>query len=142
MKEFLGQSNHIKVLSLNVLSAKLSFNLDEFRESSSSLPFEVEKLCVCVKNVPPSSVSALFDGIFAMCYFRTLSLRTDNKAVCGKFIEWVYEELKNGDASCCNSHSIKCWRHYLKCVNIESSVSANDQKPSDMYNFCGCLACP
>ncbi|TXG69039.1 hypothetical protein EZV62_003974 [Acer yangbiense] len=47
---------------------------------------------------------------------------------------WLYEQLINRDTNCCNSHDIKCWRHYLKDVKIRSFVPYKDEKPIHIDN--------
>ncbi|KAK4849958.1 hypothetical protein QYF36_002426 [Acer negundo] len=91
INEFLTGSKQIEDVILTVSSKKKnSFNFDECRET-------------------------LLDGLFEVCYPRTLYvLRIKDSS----FIEWLYENLMNVDASCCDSHDIKCWRHYLKDFKI------------------------
>ncbi|KAJ0075417.1 hypothetical protein Patl1_34276 [Pistacia atlantica] len=39
-----------------------------------------------------------------------------------------YNEWKNRDVSCCNSHEIKCWRHFLKDIKVEGFEYPKDRK--------------
>ena len=43
----------------------------------------------------------------------------------------------NVDASCCDSHDIKCWRHYLKDFKIDGFLRSHpeDQNPLCLDNF-------
>ncbi|KAK4852506.1 hypothetical protein QYF36_024687 [Acer negundo] len=77
---------------------KNSFNFDECRESSPSFPCEIGNLRVFIYE-PSEHYAALLDGLFEVCYPRTLYvLRIKDSS----FIEWLYENLMNVDASCCD----------------------------------------
>ncbi|KAK2654786.1 hypothetical protein Ddye_014642 [Dipteronia dyeriana] len=117
MKQFLGASNRIELLSINVKSKRDSFNLEEFRNCLSSLPCEVEKLWLLL-DAPPSSFAALLDGLLGIGYPREFSLIIKHE-VHHNFVEWLYKEMMNRDDNCCNSRNIKCWRHYLKDFKIK-----------------------
>ncbi|TXG68996.1 hypothetical protein EZV62_003931 [Acer yangbiense] len=136
MKRFLGASNQIKLLSINVKSNRDSFNLEEFRNSLSSLPCEVEKLWLLL-DAPPSSFAALLDGLLGIGYSREFCVLI-NHEVHHNFIEWLYKEMTNRDNNCCNSRNIKCWRHYLKDFKIRgfhfppSIDSPSLKKPLDV----------
>ncbi|TXG69297.1 hypothetical protein EZV62_004232 [Acer yangbiense] len=40
--------------------------------------------------------------------------------------------IGNRDAKCCNSQTIKCWRHYLKDAEIYCFQSDGDEEPYDI----------
>ncbi|TXG47035.1 hypothetical protein EZV62_026329 [Acer yangbiense] len=114
-EKFNGVAYQVKELSMsiNIMISLDSFSLDEFRNRSPSLPREVENLIIDVQEVPPSKYAALLDCLL-----------------------WLfYEKLINSDTKCCNSHIIKCWRHYLKGYKIESFVPYNDPKPLCVDNL-------
>ncbi|KAK2644482.1 hypothetical protein Ddye_019677 [Dipteronia dyeriana] len=48
---------------------------------------------------------------------------------------FFYEMMINRDTKCCNSHIIKCWRHYLKDFKIESFVPYKDPEPLHVDNL-------
>ena len=39
---------------------------------------------------------------------------------CIVCLQWVYETLAKRDVFCCGCSNVKCWRHYLKDIKIES----------------------
>ncbi|KAK2639344.1 hypothetical protein Ddye_027139 [Dipteronia dyeriana] len=49
--------------------------------------------------------------------------------------KWLHQNLMNVDASCCDSHDIKCWRHYLKDIKGFFVPEIRDQKPIRVDNF-------
>lgn len=124
VKEFLSASNQIEKVFLTMKSDETSFNLDEFREFYPSLPFEVGNLDLLME-VPPSDYEILLDGLFWICYPRTLTVYSGDEQRC-KFLQWLYDQLQNRDAKCCNSRDIKCWRHYLKGTKIGSFQQYSD----------------
>ncbi|KAJ4718049.1 F-box/LRR-repeat protein [Melia azedarach] len=131
LKQFLGELNQIEELSVNVLpSNKISFNLDEFRIMSTSFaPREVENLCLCV-DTPPSNYPALLNGVLSVCFSKTVSVRIQSEQ--DRSSEWLYDELRNRDVvsccCCCSCSEMKCWRHYLKDVKIQSFSALYDKK--------------
>ncbi|KAI9185353.1 hypothetical protein LWI28_006436 [Acer negundo] len=87
----------------------------EFRVLISSFPLLEDLNVIYCLHLERITISTLLDGLFEVCYPRTLYvLRIKDSS----FIEWLYENLMNVDASCCDSHDIKCWRHYLKDFKI------------------------
>ncbi|KAI9186965.1 hypothetical protein LWI28_022806 [Acer negundo] len=90
VKEFLTGSKQIEDVILTVSSKKKnSFNFDECRESSPSFPCEIGNLRVFIYE-PSEHYAALLDGLFEVCYPRTLYvLRIKDSS----FIEWLYENL-------------------------------------------------
>ncbi|TXG47034.1 hypothetical protein EZV62_026328 [Acer yangbiense] len=147
-EEFLGVAHQVKELSMSISIDKRisldSFSLDEFRNCSLSLPREVENLIIDVQEVPPSKYAALLDCLLWVCFPRILSIELKQQKQSIKFIEvshvlfylqLFYEKLINSDTKCCNSHIIKCWRHYLKGYKIESFVPYNDPKPLRVDNL-------
>ncbi|TXG67267.1 hypothetical protein EZV62_008542 [Acer yangbiense] len=128
IKEFLAGSNQIKDVFLTLLSKKKhSFNFNECRESSPSFSREIGNLHVAIYG-PSEHYAALLDGLLEVCYPRTLFVSPDEDS---SFIEWLCKKLMNVDASCCDSHDIKCWRHYLKDFKIGGFLVPHpeDQKP-------------
>ncbi|KAK0579350.1 hypothetical protein LWI29_024971 [Acer saccharum] len=130
-EEFIGVTHQVKELSMsiNIMISSDSFSLDEFRSSSPSLPREVENLIIDVQEVPPSKYAALLDCLLWVCFPRILSIELKRRKQSTEFIKLFYEKLINSDTKCCNSHIIKCWRHYLKGYKIESFVPYNNPKP-------------
>ncbi|KAH9703071.1 F-box protein [Citrus sinensis] len=118
LKKFLGVEKQIENLKLSLETCEVSFNLDELSGCSPSLPLQVGTLELYA-NVPLSDYEALLDGVFQICYPRTLRVSTmfeEDK----KLIEWLYEQLRNRDVTCCNPHHIKyCWRHHLEDIKIQ-----------------------
>lgn len=107
-------------------SDETSFNLDEVIESYPLLPFEVGNLDLLME-VPPSDYGILIDGLFWICYPRTLTVYSGDEQRC-KFLQWLYGQLQNKDVKCCYSRHIKCWRHYLKVTMIKSSPQYRDRR--------------
>ncbi|KAK2654822.1 hypothetical protein Ddye_014678 [Dipteronia dyeriana] len=130
VKEFLGASNQIEELTFTVSGNMNSFNFDEFRKSTHSLPCEVGTLNLRTYE-QSSNYAAFLDGVFGICYARTLSA---SMSIKNHFFEWLYKQLMSRDTRCCNSHDIKCWRHYLKDVKIGSFVPYKDKKPIHIDN--------
>ncbi|KAK2639347.1 hypothetical protein Ddye_027142 [Dipteronia dyeriana] len=134
MKEFLKESNQIEYVFLTLISKKKnSFNFDKCRESSPSFPRVIGKLYVSIYE-PLEHYAGLLDGLLEVCYPRTLSVLIDKDT---SFIEWLYEKLRNVDASCCATLDIKCWRHYLKDFKIDGFLRSHpeDQKPLCLENL-------
>ncbi|XP_031277662.1 uncharacterized protein LOC116136088 [Pistacia vera] len=77
------------------------------------------------KGVPFSDYRALLDGLLWSCCPWTLHVTATGEDE-HKFLQWLYEELRNRCVNCCNSHNIKCWRHYLKDVKILSTLPMED----------------
>ncbi|TXG68987.1 hypothetical protein EZV62_003922 [Acer yangbiense] len=117
MKDFLGISNQIRSIVIDVRSTRDSFNFEEFRNNLSSLPTEVEKLGVCL-DAPPSSFAALLNGLLGICYSRKFYVYI-RQELHHNFYEWLCNEMVKIDDNCCNSRNIKCWRHYLKDFKIK-----------------------
>ncbi|XP_031277811.1 uncharacterized protein LOC116136229 [Pistacia vera] len=124
LKECLGIANQIKDLLIFFRSNKISFNLDGVRESFASFHCQVTTLNLSV-GMPLSDYRVLLDGLLWSCCPRTLHVNAieENEH---KFLQWLYEELRNRCVDCCNSHNIKCWRHYLKDVKILSTIQMED----------------
>ncbi|KAK4839082.1 hypothetical protein QYF36_018925 [Acer negundo] len=124
VKEFLvGVSNQIDDLTLCFMSKWMSFNVEEFRKSSTLVPCEVGNLCLR-KIEPPSSLPSFLDGIFWI--FRevgTLSMEAWNEND-----NFFIKDMLNRDVGCCHSHHIKCWRHYLKDFKIDNFLTFKDKK--------------
>ncbi|TXG68998.1 hypothetical protein EZV62_003933 [Acer yangbiense] len=85
----------------------MSFNVEEFRKSSTLVPFEVGNLCLR-KIEPPLSLASFLDVLLDL--------------------PLLYKEMSNRDVSCCHSHHIKCWRHYLKDFKIDNFLTFKDKK--------------
>ncbi|KAK3194697.1 hypothetical protein Dsin_026007 [Dipteronia sinensis] len=123
IKEFLGFANQIKDLELYVEWDEDSVGLNEFKNGLTSLPCEVGNLCLHLTRGSFSSRLAWLDGFFRLYYSRNFVVAVMNEADI-KFIELLHEEARNKDnIRCCNSHPIKCWRHYLKDFKIVKIVS-------------------
>lgn len=131
LKEFIGLSNQFEDLTISVGSCdQNSFELDEFHKSSPTLPREVEKLSLYI-NTKSSNYAALLDGILSTCFPKTLAV--SHVSGCEDiFFVWLYDQLRNRDVSCCSSCDIKCWRHYLEDVKIESFLNYSDNKRHGM----------
>ncbi|KAJ4718101.1 F-box/LRR-repeat protein [Melia azedarach] len=116
LKQFLGESNQIEELLLNVCPGnKISFNLDEFRIMSTSFaPREVENLYLAV-DTAPSNYGGLLNGVLSVCFSKTVSVRILSEQ--SRFCEWLYDQLRNRDlvsCCCCSCSEMKCWRHLLE----------------------------
>lgn len=133
IKQFLRPSNKSCKLTINVESSEDPFDLYDFRKSSPALFCEVEHLTLCTQRLP-SNYAALLDWIFSICYPKYLTVETkgeDQKI----FIKRIFEELGDVRVSCCNSHDIKCWRHYFKEFFVESSLITEEVDYLDMDNL-------
>ncbi|KAH9666168.1 putative F-box/LRR-repeat protein [Citrus sinensis] len=122
LKEFLGLSNQIDDLTLELRLSQSLFNLYELSRCFNSLPVGVGSLMLWMdlSDVSPSEYEIVLDGIFWICYPRTLCLSTTYEEqhpfiVECLFYAFVYDELKNS-----NSDDIKSWRYYLMDAKIES----------------------
>ncbi|KAK2650179.1 hypothetical protein Ddye_017668 [Dipteronia dyeriana] len=123
LKEFLGFANQIKDLELYVDWDEDSLGLNEFRNSLTSLPCEVGNLSLRLTGGSFSNRLAWLDGLFRLYYSRNFVVTVMNEADI-KFIELLHEQVRNKDNTrCCDSHSIKCWRHYLKDFKIVSLLT-------------------
>ncbi|XVF24981.1 hypothetical protein REPUB_Repub13aG0174100 [Reevesia pubescens] len=124
LKKFLGTSDLIKWLSIDIEIDEHSFDGQEFRKRSPSAPCEILDLHLGVQKLPESEYAALMDAYFSICYPKTLSVNTysarDHETI--KFYVWLYETLAKRDVySCsCSNVIVKCWRHYLKDVKVKS----------------------
>ncbi|KAL5757862.1 hypothetical protein ACOSP7_020473 [Xanthoceras sorbifolium] len=128
VRKFLGVSNEIEELAFCITSDMNSFSFDEFRKSSHSLPCEATNLYLqSHETIPPSTYAALLDGVLGICYPKHISLPRSHET--DDFIKWLYEQMTNRDTNCCNSHDIKCWRHYLKDYGSMCSIPNKDEKP-------------
>ncbi|KAA8527507.1 hypothetical protein F0562_034778 [Nyssa sinensis] len=86
---------------------------------------EVEKVELDVQSL--SSYSAFVDGLLWSCHPRFLHVQSQCN---NEFIEFLRETLMDREhPQCCSSEHIKCWRHYLKDVKIESFGGIEDEKP-------------
>ncbi|KAH9767698.1 F-box protein [Citrus sinensis] len=75
LKKFLGVAKQIENLKLSLETCEVSFNLDELSGCSPSLPLQVGTLELYA-NVPLSDYETLLDGVFQICYPRTLRVST------------------------------------------------------------------
>lgn len=50
-------------------------------------------------------------------------------------LQWLSDQLWIRDVNCCNSHPIKCWRHYLNDLKTENFLLVNDQIFLDVDNL-------
>lgn len=133
LKKFLGVSKQIESLKLSLYSSKVLYNLDELSECSPSLPLQVENLELHT-NVPLSDYETLLDCVFWICHPRTLRVNVMFEED-HKFITWLSDQLWIRDVNCCNSHPIKCWRHYLNDLKTENFLLVNDQIFLDVDNL-------
>lgn len=123
--EFLGAFNQIGELHLSLNYKQVLFNIDEFRSCHPSLPLQVESLSLFMESfslymdVVPSEYEILLDDLFWIFYPKNLCLSPENWRY-RPFVTWFYDHLQNISTNCCNGCQIKCWRHYLKGINIES----------------------
>ncbi|KAJ0074776.1 hypothetical protein Patl1_34243 [Pistacia atlantica] len=130
LTKFLGVANQIEGLFLSFTLKKISFNLEGVRESFASFRCQVPTLNLSVNvcaGVPFSDYRALLDGLLWSCCPGTLHVTATGEDE-HKFLQWLYEELRNRCVNCCNSHNIKCWRHYLKDVKILSTLPMEDRR--------------
>ncbi|TXG47033.1 hypothetical protein EZV62_026327 [Acer yangbiense] len=153
-EEFLGVAHQVKELSMsiNIMTPLDSFSLDEFRNRSPSLPREVENLIIDVwnmRNIPTSKYAALLDCLLWVCFPRILSIELKRSCFplisieCLEltrrkhlfYLQFFYEMMINRDTKCCNSHIIKCWRHYLKDFKIDCFIPYKDPKPHHVDNL-------
>ncbi|KAK2990256.1 hypothetical protein RJ640_014708 [Escallonia rubra] len=76
-----------------------------------------------VRNLKLSMCTTSYDFLDAMlwCFLpRTLTFGW-GRALNREFIKFLYDELMDREnRGCCISHPVKCWRHHLKDVNMES----------------------
>ncbi|KAM3375039.1 hypothetical protein P3S68_013753 [Capsicum galapagoense] len=65
----------------------------------------------------------LLDGLLWTCHPETLSIERSWKHN-GYFIQFLREKLIQREIApvCCDSRRIKCWRHHLKKVEVETST--------------------
>ncbi|OMO54083.1 hypothetical protein CCACVL1_28074 [Corchorus capsularis] len=120
LRKFLETSSPIEWLSVDIMVFEHSFNLEEFRQNSPPPPREIQDLCLTVV-MPESEYAAVIDGYFSVCHPKNLYLPTyHGHNERSNFYIWVYETLVNGDTYYCSCSNVKCWRHYLKDIKLES----------------------
>ncbi|KAJ0074777.1 hypothetical protein Patl1_34242 [Pistacia atlantica] len=121
-----GSCASLKAIHLdtpNLIS--FSYHFSPFPIAVTNAPCPHSKVWICPGGMPLSDYRVLLDGLLWSCCPRTLHVNAveENEH---KFLQWLYEELRNRCVNCCNSHNIKCWRHYLKDVKILSTLQMED----------------
>ncbi|KAK9229107.1 hypothetical protein WN944_022064 [Citrus x changshan-huyou] len=46
---------------------------------------------------------------------------------------WFYDHLRNRSTNCSNGRQIKCWRHFLKGINVESFDPLRESSEGDLW---------
>ncbi|KAM3375042.1 hypothetical protein P3S68_013756 [Capsicum galapagoense] len=108
------------------------FDVEELKATWSCPPFVIEKLMI-QKVVQSQNFETLLDVLFWACHPKFVlvgSIWEDNEA----FIQFLRENLMDREVvpACCDSRRVKCWRHYLKEVEVKYSMNHQygDSSPS------------
>ncbi|PHU15140.1 hypothetical protein BC332_16345 [Capsicum chinense] len=108
------------------------FDVEELKATWSRPPFVIEKLMI-QKVVQSQNFETLLDVLFWACHPKFVlvgSIWEDNEA----FIQFLRENLMDREVvpACCDSRRVKCWRHYLKEVEVKYSMNHQygDSSPS------------
>ncbi|XP_038694230.1 uncharacterized protein LOC119991820 [Tripterygium wilfordii] len=114
-------------VTLNPHQDKICFDLKEIGEIPLPSPLELEDLTLMRLEKSSLDYSALLDGFLWCCHPKKISVQSQFESI-GKHIELLLEELmaKEIQSSCCSSSDIKCWRHYLEDITLESKKGSKN----------------
>ncbi|KAM5553346.1 putative F-box/LRR-repeat protein [Rosa sericea] len=105
----------------------VAFSLEELRGDFLPLP-EVQHLCLedipMLSNRPAAlDYTNLIDGLLWSFHPVTLSVHVIlGNSPNNNLIKFIYEKLicREENPLCCRENHVKCWRHYLKSIEIQS----------------------
>ncbi|XP_057504911.1 FBD-associated F-box protein At5g56370-like [Actinidia eriantha] len=113
LEEFLGKFNQSKKLKLVGRHDKHMLVSEELRDIRL---FQVNDLKLEVIS-SSSNLEDILDGLLRTTHPETLSVVSPSNC---EFLKLLHEKLINREEnpSCCKYYSRKCWRHYLKDVQV------------------------
>ncbi|KAK2990060.1 hypothetical protein RJ640_025423 [Escallonia rubra] len=122
LREFLTKTRESELFRLVVDAGNCCFNIDDLRGLDFPPGLEVEHLDLVISCCEPVRCRALLDGLFWSCHPKSLSLHWGTLS-SNEFVRFLYQKLmaRAENPKCCDFREIKCWRHYLNDVKIESS---------------------
>ncbi|XP_075076280.1 putative F-box/LRR-repeat protein At5g41840 [Nicotiana tabacum] len=103
-----------------------TFTVEELNEITSFCSPSVVKHLMLKDVAPPLNFESLLDGLFWTCHPESLSV----ESMWGRsdeFMQFLREKLMEKEGVqpvCCDSRSVKCWRHYLKGIEVENSTTS------------------
>ncbi|TXG68993.1 hypothetical protein EZV62_003928 [Acer yangbiense] len=86
-------------------------------------------ICYQMKEYHHQLMQHCWMALLGICCPRHIYMPNSHET--NDFIKWLYEQLMKRDTTCCNSHDIKCWGHYLKDIEIGNSIPTKDGKSLD-----------
>ncbi|WMV35041.1 hypothetical protein MTR67_028426 [Solanum verrucosum] len=122
LKEYLSRFKQLNLLVLSIDSTTNTFIVEELN-GALSCALSVVKLVKIKKVMESLNFETLLDGLLWTCHPETLSIdRTWEHNE--DFVQFLREKLMQREIApvCCDSRRIKCWRHYLKEIEVESST--------------------
>ncbi|XP_059302527.1 putative F-box/LRR-repeat protein At5g02930 [Lycium ferocissimum] len=119
LREYLTRFEQLNSLVLCITSMTNTFVVEELN-ATSSCPLSVVKRLKILKVVRSLNFETLLDGLLWTCHPETLAVDRiweDDEV----FVQFLKEKLMEREIvpACCDSRRFKCWRHYLKEVNVE-----------------------
>nr|XP_016515993.1 PREDICTED: F-box/LRR-repeat protein At3g58900-like [Nicotiana tabacum] len=110
----------------NILIQAVNLQMEELNEITSFCSPSVVKHLMLKDVAPPLNFESLLDGLFWTCHPESLSV----ESMWGRsdeFMQFLREKLMEKEGVqpvCCDSRSVKCWRHYLKGIEVENSTTS------------------
>ncbi|XP_009796616.1 uncharacterized protein [Nicotiana sylvestris] len=138
LRAYLSRFEQLNVLVLSINSTNITFIAEELN-GTSSCPLSVVKHLKIQQVMQSLNFETLLDSLLWTCHPETLSVdRTWEHNE--EFIQFLREKLIEREIvpPCCDSRCIKCWRHYLKKVEVESSTRqyGNPSSPRQVSTIC------
>ncbi|CBI35934.3 unnamed protein product, partial [Vitis vinifera] len=120
LKEFFEKSKNCQVINLLIKSKEELIIPRKLRPILSPPVYDIKHLYLRVSYC--SRFQYIIDRMLWMCHPQTLSILSGTNV---RFLKVLYNKFRNKEENpkCCTSCSIKCWRHYLKDVQIDSDES-------------------
>ncbi|XP_009796620.1 uncharacterized protein [Nicotiana sylvestris] len=127
LREYLSRFEQLNLeLVLSIISTTNTFTVEELNEITSFCSPSVVKHLMLKDVAPPLNFESLLDGLFWTCHPESLSV----ESMWGRsdeFMQFLREKLMEKEGVqpvCCDSRSVKCWRHYLKGIEVENSTTS------------------
>lgn len=122
LKEYISRFEQLSKLVLSIQSTTNTFNVEELN-GTVSCPLSVVQHVKIKQFMESVNFETLLDGLLWTCHPETLSIERSWEHN-GYFIQFLREKLIQREIApvCCDSRRIKCWRHHLKKVEVETST--------------------
>lgn len=142
VREYLSTFKKISCLTMSLPSPTVALSPKELREMSIYPPPEVWHLKLIPFESKETDFSCFLDCLLWSFHPYAISLSV-HPGCCHEFIKFLYEKLRNHRArnhragNCCDNESkeSKCWRHYLKGVNIKRYGGRKEKTPLEIWFY-------